>query len=144
MSVCEHTGLEDLCTPSTPKGGWNSTEKHTNPELSSSDRACMLKMPCSQRSTPKPTLFFFGPCYMTDGILVPWPGILSLHPLQWECKVLTTGCSLIPRFTLNYLDNQGIIHPHIYLPKFCFSSQTFFQRESEWTETSSALSDPHS
>ena len=46
------------------------------------------------RLSPKETLlisssiFFFLPCHMGYGILVPQPRI---EPLQWKCKVLTTG-----------------------------------------------------
>ena len=44
---------------------------------------------------------------------------------------------------LNYLDNQGILHPHIYLQGFCFPSQPFSQEESKCAETRPALSEPH-
>ena len=35
-------------------------------------------------------VFFFWPCGMADGILVPPPGI-ETGPWQWKCWVLTTG-----------------------------------------------------
>ena len=51
--------------------------------------------------------YFFWPCHMSCGILVPWPGIKSI-PAALKCRVLTTG---LPGKPSALLKKKKIHHP---------------------------------